>query len=384
MPKRYIIMKKVFLTAAAVMLTGVFGMNAQAVDQPSFGDNMSIGLDGGVVTPMHGNAFFGSMRGAVGIHVGKQLTPVFGLGAEGIFGINTSSWKGMRHSSTAFDNSYVGLYGTADLFNLFGAYKCAKRPFTIEAVAGAGWGHDYVNSGAGSDYNYFATRVGLNFNFNVTEHLTVAVKPMVLWNMNGKFSKGSSGYNINQAAFGLLAGVSYTFGDGFKCVRPYDQGEVNALNDQINVLRGNLDSTTAANGALTAQNAALQAQVDSLNARQPQVVHEVNNMYNSVRFVFFRIGSHQITADQMPNVTMIADYMNSHPNSKVVIKGYASRDGNYDFNVRLAAARAEAVKNALIQRYRIPAARITAEGEGIGNMFEEESWNRVSICTLEQ
>ena len=56
-------------------------------------------------------------------------------------------------------------------------------------------------------------------------------------------------------------------------------------------------------------------------------MREVDNKYNSVRFVFFRIGSHAITADQMPNVTMIADYMKSHPQSKVVIKGYASRDG---------------------------------------------------------
>ncbi len=113
------------------------------------------------------------------------------------------------------------------------------------------------------------------------------------------------------------------------------------------------------------------------------MVREVDNKYNSVRFVFFRIGSHAITADQMPNVTMIADYMKSHPQSKVVIKGYASRDGNYDFNVRLAQARAEAVKNTLMRRYNIPESRIEASGEGIGNMFDEESWNRVSICTLE-
>ena len=85
----------------------------------------------------------------------------------------------------------------------------------------------------------------------------------------------------------------------------------------------------------------------------------------------------------MPNVTMIAGYMKSHPQSKVVIKGYASRDGNYDFNVRLAQARAEAVKNTLMRRYNIPESRIEASGEGIGNMFDEESWNRVSICTLE-
>ena len=80
---------------------------------------------------------------------------------------------------------------------------------------------------------------------------------------------------------------------------------------------------------------------------------------------------------------MISDYMKNHPDSKVVIKGYASKDGNYDFNIKLAQSRAESVKNALVKKYKIPADRISAQGEGIGNMFEEESWNRVSICTLE-
>ena len=88
--------------------------------------------------------------------------------------------------------------------------------------------------------------------------------------------------------------------------------------------------------------------------------------------------------DQMPNVEMIADYMKNHPASKVVIKGYASPEGNLDFNIRLAQNRAESVRNTLIKRFKIAGDRITAQGEGIGNMFEEDSWNRVSICTLEE
>lgn len=110
---------------------------------------------------------------------------------------------------------------------------------------------------------------------------------------------------------------------------------------------------------------------------------EVNNNLNSVRYVFYKIGSSTITADQQPNVEMIAAYLKNHKNSKVVIKGYASPDGNLENNIKLANRRAESVKNALINRYKIAADRITAEGEGIGNMFSEESWNRVSICTIE-
>ena len=86
----------------------------------------------------------------------------------------------------------------------------------------------------------------------------------------------------------------------------------------------------------------------------------------------------------MPNVEMIADYMKNHKDSKVLIKGYASPEGNYEFNVKLAQARAESVKKLLVSKYNIAASRIEAQGEGIGNMFSEDSWNRVSICTLEE
>ena len=80
---------------------------------------------------------------------------------------------------------------------------------------------------------------------------------------------------------------------------------------------------------------------------------------------------------------MIASYLKSHKKSKVVVKGYASQDGPLDLNTKLAKDRAESVKNALINKYKIAADRIIAEGEGIGHMFTEDSWNRVSICTIE-
>ena len=377
-------MKKTLLSAAAIALFGAAVANAQAIEQPGLFDNVSIGLDGGVTTPVNNGPFFGSMRGAAGIHIAKQITPVFGLGVEGIFGVNTSSWNGFRHSSTAFDNSYVGVYATADLFNLFGGYQCYKRPFSIDALIGTGWGHDYVNKANGSDINYLGVKTGLNFNFNVSDHVTLALKPSITWNMGGGYRSGDLKFNVNNAVFDLLASVSYTFGDGFQCVQPYNQAEVDALNDQINSLRGQLDQSAAAAIEWQAKADALSNELEQCRNKAPEVVKEVSNQYNSVRFVFFRIGSSVITADQRPNVEMIADYMKSHPNAKVVVKGYASKDGNYDFNIKLAANRAESVKKMLISKYGIPADRITAEGEGIGNMFDEESWNRVSICTLEQ
>lgn len=377
-------MKKTLLLLAATAAT-VLGAQAQdALRQTNFGSNWSIGLDGGVVTPMSHSAFFGSMRPVVGMHIQKQISPVFGIGVEGQFGINTSSWKGRVHSSTAFDNSYVGAYGTVNLFNLLGGYPCQTRPFDIDVVAGAGWGHDYINQANGSDWNYFATKVGLNFNFNVSQNVTLAIKPAITWDMSdAKISQTSAGYDRNKAVFSVQAGVTYKFGDGFQCVQPYDQAEVDALNARINELRAQAQNSQAEADANAAKIAELQAALTAAQNRPAQVIKETSTNLESVRFVFFKIGSSVITADQMPNVVMIADYMKNHPNAKVEIKGYASQDGNLDFNIKLAQRRAESVKNTLIKKYGIAADRIKAEGQGIGHMFKEESWNRVSICTLD-
>lgn len=378
-------MKKIILAVAAIGAFTALSVNAQDIEQPKLFDNVYIGVSGGVTTPMNHGAFFGDMRGTAGVFIGKQITPVFGAGIEAGANVNTSSWRGAVHSSTVFDNSYVGLYGTADLFNLFGGYKCATRPFTIEALIGAGWGHDYFNQDVdeGIPYNYFVTKAGLNFNFNVSDNVTIAVKPSVSWNMIDEFDNGMVGYNINKATFNCVASVSYSFGPGFRCVQPYDYNQVNQLNDQINELRSDLATSQKDAAGYKSKADALATQLAACQNRKPEVIKEVSNQLNSVRFVFFRIGSSKITADQKPNVEMIADYMKSHPNAKVIIKGYASKDGNYDFNVKLAQSRAESVKNMLIKTYGIKAGRITAEGQGIGEMFDEESWNRVSICTLE-
>jgi outer membrane protein OmpA-like peptidoglycan-associated protein len=372
---------------AAVALGAISASAQQALEQPKFFDNWSVGIDGGATTHLKGHSFFGSMRGLAGLHVDKQITPSFALGVEGQFGVNTSSWYG-PHSTTAFDNSYVGTYGTVDLFNFFGGYKCSKRVFTIEALAGAGWGHNFVNRENGQDYNYFVTKAGLNFNFNVSNNVTIALKPSVAWNMNGgEVAQTAVAYNAKAATFNIQAGVTYHFGGSkFACVQPYNQAEIDALNGQINDLRSALDSESARANAAESKANGLQNELNACLSRpaQKEVVKEVNNNLSSVRYVFFRIGSSAITADQQPNVEMIANYLKNHKDAKVVIKGYASPDGSIEINERLAKERAEAVKTALVNKYKISASRISAEGQGVGNMFSEESWNRVSICTIEE
>jgi outer membrane protein OmpA-like peptidoglycan-associated protein len=386
-------MKKVILLAA-VALGAMSAQAQQAVEAPKFFDNWSISLVGGGTTPLLQIDEIGKVRGIAGIEIEKQVSPILAVGIEGNWGINTSYGEGVN----VFDDQYAGVYGAINLNKLFGACKCKSQLFEVEAVAGAGWGRYYDKNwddenwytGYAADHNFFATKAGLNLNFNVSKIITLSLKPSVTWNMsdavqgNLRYINGSSAsasYDAEYAKFNLMAGVTFHLGNkGFKCVKPYDQAEVDALNAQINDLRAANDACNGKVSALAAENAALAAELAACKNRKPEVKEVKIDNYE--RHVYFNQGSSKIQASQKAVVSMVADYLNNNPGSKVEIKGYASVEGSQALNEKLAAARAEAVKNMLVKTYKIDADRISASGQGETDMFKETSWNRVSICTV--
>lgn len=388
-------MKKAILLAA--MALSVVGASAQTtVAGSKFTDNWSFTLKGGAVMSSKSvadNGFWDNARGIVGAELRKQITPVFGLGVEGEWTINTSSWAGYR-SGNWFDHQYVGVFGAVNLMNAFAGYTGAPRLFELEVVGGTGWLHAYYPHTSGKDGNSWATKVGMNFNFNLGESKawTLAFKPAYLWNMNGNPRSNILGYEARyDSNFGYLeleAGITYHFGNSngthhFTVVRPYDQSEIDALNAQINALRGELEASGANNAALLAQIADLQAQLDACN-RRPPVVEKVVKDLNNIRYVFFNCGSAYVQPNQQPNIAMVADQLKENTNATVTVKGYASKDGSAAFNRKLAERRAEAVKKELVKRYGIASDRVKAEGMGIGDLFQENSWNRVSVCTVHE
>lgn len=371
-------MKKILLASALVGCV-MSASGQDIIERPTAKDNWQVGVDAGLTTPLKGHSFFSNMRPTVGLHIGKQFTPLFGMGLEGLAGINTSRVGDRVPSKNAFDNTYVGVYGTYNLTNALMGFSCQPRPFTVETLLGVGWGRDYVAHG--HDDNYLGAKAGMNFNFNVSPEFTIALKPSVVWNVSG----ATPHLDARRANFNLAVGFNYNINPGFKCVAlpPDNSAEIAELNSRVNTLRADLNGKDAALAAANAKNQELASALAAANAKPAQVQVVKENTLTSVRYVFFRIGSSVITADQMPNVEMIAEYMKNHPKANVQIRGYASKDGNLEFNEKLAAARAQSVKNALVKKYGIKASRINAEGEGIGTMFAEESWNRVSICTLD-
>ncbi|WP_289291323.1 MULTISPECIES: OmpA family protein [Bacteroides] len=378
-------MKKFIIVSAFVL--GAFTANAQtgetALQGTKFGDNWSIGINAGAVTPLTHSSFFKDARPAFGFGITKQLTPVFGLGIQGMGYVNTTQ------SKTAFDASDVSLLGKVNLMNLFGGYQGTPRLFEIEALAGMGWLHYYMN-GPG-DQNSWSTRFGMNLNFNLgeTKAWTLGVRPVIVYDMEGDFNTAKSRFNVNNAAFELTAGITYHFmtSNGthhFTKVKPYDPAEIADLNSAINDLRSQVNNKD--NQLINANQQVNELQSELNECRNKVVpvetVVKTNRIPESI--ITFRQGKSVVDASQLPNVERVASYMNKHVNTTVVIKGYASPEGNLAFNEKLAKARAEAIKTILVKKYKIDAARITAEGQGIGDMFSEPDWNRVSICTIDE
>ena len=103
------------------------------------------------------------------------------------------------------------------------------------------------------------------------------------------------------------------------------------------------------------------------------------------RDIFFRINSTKIRPTETAKVADIANYLTENPEAKVVMTGYADKGtGNASINARLAAGRAEAVKNMLVKTYNIPESRITYDSKGdTVQPFSENDKNRVTICIAE-
>lgn len=368
----------------ALALGALTSANAQTVvEGAKIGDGWSVGINAGATTPLTHSPFFKSARPAFGVEVSKQMTPIVGMSILGMGYVNTT------HSKTAIDASDVSLLGRINLMNVFSTYPGEPRVFDIEAVAGIGWLHYYA-AGNG-DINSWSTRLGMNMNFNMGEEKawTLSLKPAIVYDMQGEYPQAKSRFNVNNARFELTAGVTYHFmcSNGkhyLSDVRVYNQAQIDDLNSEINVLRGQVNNRDYELSNAVQRVNGLQRELEACRTKVVPVATVVKTSRIPESIITFRQNSSHVDASQLPNVERVASYMKKYPKTKVVIKGYASPEGTQAVNDRIANARAQAVKTILVNKYKISTSRITAEGQGVGDMFTDPDWNRVSICTIEE
>ncbi len=141
------------------------------------------------------------------------------------------------------------------------------------------------------------------------------------------------------------------------------------MNNQINDLRGQLLNMSQENAALRAQ-LPCPPQKDCVNAP----------LMTTVRFM---INSDKIMPTEEVNVYNMAEWLKANPKEKVMVVGYADKDtGTAEYNLGLSERRANAVADALVNKYGIDRNRLTVKYDGSNTQpYSENDWNRIVIFT---
>ena len=369
--------KLVLLFAAAAMAVSV---SAQTVTESKTFDNFYIGINGGAQVKTTNEAWMKNLNSNAGLRIGRWFTPVFGLAAESNVYFNDHCSHFMPQSKTIARYMNTSLIATVNFSNWFAGYKGEPRTFEFVPVFGFGWGHTF---GTEDNFNVLTSKAGIDFTFNLGSKKAwqIYVEPSMNWALNGYGYEGVA-YDINKSAFQLNAGIVYKFKNSngshnFTIAQLRDQNEIDGLNSQINSLRSDLNDKDAQLSAKDKQIKDLQNALDECN-KKPKYVKPATAT-NLQPTVLFRQGKAVVDKSQMPNIELIAQYMKNHPEAKVEIKGYASPEGNKDFNQALSQKRADAVKNVLVKKYKIAADRLTTKGMGATDkLFKQVEFNRVS------
>jgi outer membrane protein OmpA-like peptidoglycan-associated protein len=337
-------MKKFFSLMIAFVAMFALSMNAQTVENSNLLDNTYLRLEGGATALTHpgcmGYEDLGhSIQGVVGAEIGKWITPKFGVAFEGDFGIRNGSKFGY------FNYEYIGLDGDGNEM-----FQKAKR-FNYITVTGlvkfnmsnivAGWNPDrkwefvlatgpmWIHGFPGKNYeNDFGVKFKGEVNYNVNDRWQINLAPELNYNLTGLYSYGTyehPRFDIRNAWYGLMAGVTYKFGKQFtECPYRYTQAQWDKLNAELNDAR----------------------------ARQPEVVtHIVEKAVPTnvvpAYYISFDYGKADLDETAMNTINEIKKYAKENPNVVFDIKGEASYPGSTEFNKKLSTDRAEAVKNAL-------------------------------------
>ena len=255
-------MKKILLM---LMLCFSFVVaNAQiATENRKALDNIYVGVEAGVTTPLNFNSMY-PLNPVAGIKFGKEFTPIIAIEAEGlaVFGDNFYRY-GYNSSTPVWDEGAFNVHenGSVNTFvkatnvganlvlnwsNLLFGYKGTPRVFEVKTNTGLGWLHyfgDFTTNMVGGykpggQQNVLTAKTGLDFAFNLGSRKahTITLSPTIYWGLN---EEGNIKFNKNYAQFGVTLGYTYHFktSNGTHHFKIYDIGamtdEIARLNEEL-------------------------------------------------------------------------------------------------------------------------------------------------------
>ena len=347
-------MKKAILSC--LMLMGALTVSAQeqkGTTEYVFEPHWYLQLQGGAQYTT-GEADFGKMisptiQGAIGYQFSQNVGARLGINAW-------QSKTGWRDDAQTFDPQNFSftyfapaLDLTFDLSNIIAGFN-PNRKVSFGAFFGIGLNYRMQSDDAKNAKNYFdgiankdefgwtpmydddavlffKGQAGLTADYHINDALSIGLE------LNANIL--SDRYNFKKVGnpdsyFNLLAGIKYNFGPTYSTrFIPAPEPEIRYVDKIVE-------------------------KIVEVPAPAPAVVEPLR------RDIFFEINKTIIRDSEKHKVQDIADYMNAHPTSKVMITGYADAGtGNNRINDRLAKGRAQVVVKALKEQYGIAESRIS-------------------------
>ena len=310
---------------------------------------------------------------------GHWFSPYLGFRVTGYYGRLHLDWG--KYNKANMANANVDLMW--DMFNSF-AGPNPNRVFSIIPFVGVGgtytWGFDPSLATIPDGDGHHKTKqwtlpvsAGLQLRFALCKYVDFFAEGRV--NFYGdEFNNVVSGDPI-EANVSVYGGFSFNIGGrNYSAYNPCEYlGYINTLNNQVNDLRGQLATTAAALAAAGAQ------------LPCPEVVEQEAIVIQTpiLASVRFKIDSARISNEEMVNVYNVAEYMKANPNVTVTVQGYADKDtGTAAYNMELSQRRAQAVVDALVNKYGVDSSRLTINANGSDTQpYSENNWNRIVIFT---
>ena len=327
-------MKKFILSLMVMLTVMLSSANAQiAYQKADFLDNVYVGLNGGVSSPLDFNSVT-PFNAQAGVKVGKNWSPVFGTNIEGtaVFGDNH-----FADSHTFVKATYVGLNGTLNLTNLFLNYN-PDKVFETSLEAGLGWIHNYhtpTPTNIDGHANYLGAKTGVILAWNIGNNKAwqLYAEPSVYWNLS-KTDKIQ--FNKHNAQLAVSVGVVYKF----KTSNKTHNFKVYNIYDYTSALEEARDRIAA----LEAQNAEL--------SKRPTETYNVVKETNKETVVYsqdiFTVSFLQNSAELTQDAKNILDKVGASLPVKII--GSTSPEGTTRRNSELSVQRANAVAEYLKSR----------------------------------
>ena len=86
--------------------------------------------------------------------------------------------------------------------------------------------------------------------------------------------------------------------------------------------------------------------------------------------IYFESGSAELLVESEPALRLVASALNANPGWQITVEGHTDNIGSAAYNNELSLRRADAVRSALVARYRVAANRIAAQGFGLSKPIE--------------